>query len=71
MFEGLEVLFFGGRRPGRRSEKVFAHVEGEAPIAGPRVVIESERHPRRPGNDSSLDLGVVGGDCLGSLEIPL
>ncbi len=58
--EGLEAFFLGRRRPGRRPEQVLAGVEGEAPIAGPGVIIKQERHPPRSGDDRSLALRVVG-----------
>ena len=53
------------------AQEVAARVEGQPPIVGPRIIIKPERHPPGPGLDASVDLGVVGGDRLGSLEIPL
>jgi hypothetical protein len=53
------------------AQEVTPRRQGQPPIVGPRIIIKPERHPPGAGLDAPVDLGVVGGDPLSLLEIPL
>ena len=60
-FVGLEALALLRRGRRRRAQEVVPQIEGQPPIARPRIIIKTERHPPGADIDPALDLGVVGG----------
>ena len=53
------------------AQEVPPGCESQPPIVDPRIIIKPERHPTVTDLEPPVNLGIVGGDPLSLLEIPL
>jgi hypothetical protein len=61
----------GGFARAGGAEQITPRRQGQPPIVGPRIIIKPERHPTVTDLEPPVNLGIVGGDPLSLLEIPL